>query len=71
MLQITLQRCRSHNVNSTPSEWEAIETKDTPETAIAELWSYQQICRATGDQFRLCVDGRPQIVIDSVTIVDE
>jgi hypothetical protein len=71
MTQITLQRCRSHNTNSTPSEWETIETKDTPEAAIAELWSYQQVCRATGDEFRLSVNGRPQIVVDSMTIVDE
>jgi hypothetical protein len=71
MTQIALQRCRSHNTNSTPAEWETIETKSNPEAAIAELWSYQQICRATGDEFRLCVDERPQIVIDSATIVDE
>jgi hypothetical protein len=68
---ILLQRCRSHNTNSTPAEWETIETKYTPEDAITALWSYQQICRATGDQFRLSVNGRSQIVVDSTTIVDE
>jgi hypothetical protein len=71
MSQITLQRCRSHNVNSTPVEWETIGTRSNTEAAIAELWSHQHFCRASGDQFRLCVDGRPQVVIDSMTIVDE
>lgn len=59
-----VQRCRSHEVNSTPMAWETVYEATTAADVIRELRQYERYCRASGDLFRI-VDssGLAQVII--------
>lgn len=68
---ITLKRCRSHNVNNTPMEWESVAEHQTPADAIRDFWDFQQACRASGDQFAIVVDGVPQEILSETELAPQ
>lgn len=67
--KIDVQRCRSQNTNNTPMEWETVATHATPAAAIADCWEFERFCRASGDQFRIAIDGVAQMILSETELL--
>lgn len=56
----TIERCRSQHTQSSPMSWEPVATHADEQTAIGDLHDWQKVCHASGDAFRITVDGVQQ-----------